>query len=201
MIPYPSPTSPYHTNRRKNTPTYIEYLPHPPHPRLLSLHTCAHLTLPFITYPNLHFPTLYYCKGSNDPGLKRLRPKRPRPKRLKAEMTQDSNDSGPKRPENAVAVVEQERTCRVIHPFIWLSIFVRVRIFRTFNIFVIIVFPYTHDTGAVTSTEPGDEFYTLPLIEINIAAFQPFNTTLCIRDATEFWTSEIRCNDTRQVEL
>ena len=27
-------------------------------------------------------------------------------------------------------------------------------------------------------TEPGDEFYTLPLIEINIAAFQPFNTAL-----------------------
>ena len=50
-----------------------------------------------------------------------------------------------------------------------------------FNIFVIIVFPYTHDTGAVTGTEQGDEFYTLPLIEINIvniAAFQPFNTAL-----------------------
>ena len=55
---------------------------------------------------------------------------------------------------------------------------VRVRIFWTSTIFVIIVFPYTHDTGAVTSTEPGVEFYTLPLIEINIAAFQPFNTTL-----------------------
>ena len=40
------------------------------------------------------------------------------------------------------------------------------------------MFPYTHDTGAVTDTEPGDEFYTLPLIEINIAAFQPFNTAL-----------------------
>ena len=44
--------------------------------------------------------------------------------------------------------------------------------------FAIIVFPYTHDTGAVTGTEPGDEFYTLPLIEINITAFQPFNTAL-----------------------
>ena len=43
---------------------------------------------------------------------------------------------------------------------------VRVRIFWTSNIFVIIVFPYTHDTGAVTGTEPGVEFYTLPLIEI-----------------------------------
>ena len=40
------------------------------------------------------------------------------------------------------------------------------------------MFPYTHDTGAVTGTELGVEFYTLPLTEINIAAFQPFNTTL-----------------------
>ena len=40
------------------------------------------------------------------------------------------------------------------------------------------MFPYTHDTGAVTGTEPDVEFYTLPLIEINIAAFQPFNTAL-----------------------
>ena len=116
-------------------------------------------------------------------------------------MTQGWNDSGPKRPENAVAVVEQERTCRVVHLSICLSIFVRVRIFWTSNIFVIMVFPYTYDTGAVIGTEPGDEFYTLPLIEINIAAFQPFNTTLWIRDATEFWTSEIRSNDTRRVEL
>ena len=52
---------------------------------------------------------------------------------------------------------------------------VRVRIFW---IFVIIVFPYTHDTCAVTSTEPGVEIYTPALIEINIAAFQPFNTAL-----------------------
>ena len=55
---------------------------------------------------------------------------------------------------------------------------VRVRIFRTSNIFVIIVFSYTHDTGAVAGTDPGVEFYTLTLIEINIAAFQPFNTPL-----------------------
>ena len=53
---------------------------------------------------------------------------------------------------------------------------VRVRIFWTSNIFVIIVFPYTYDTGAVTDTEPGVECYKLPLIEINIAAFQLFNT-------------------------
>ena len=50
---------------------------------------------------------------------------------------------------------------------------VRVRIFWTSNT---IAFPYTHDTGAVTGTEPGVEFYTLLLIEINIAAFQNFNT-------------------------
>ena len=55
---------------------------------------------------------------------------------------------------------------------------VRVRIFWTYNTFVIIVFPYAHDTGAVIGTEPGVEFYTLSLIEINIAAFQPFNTAL-----------------------
>ena len=55
---------------------------------------------------------------------------------------------------------------------------VRVRIFWTSNKFVIIVFSYTHDTGEVTGTEPGVEFYILPLIEINIAAFQPFNTAL-----------------------
>ena len=40
------------------------------------------------------------------------------------------------------------------------------------------MFPNTHDTGAVTGTEPGVEYYTLPLIEINIKAFQPFNTAL-----------------------
>ena len=70
------------------------------------------------------------------------------------------------------------RTYRVVHLIIWLSIFVRVRIFWTSNIFVIIVFPYNHDTGAMTGTESGVEFYTLPLTEINIAAFKPFNTAL-----------------------
>ena len=59
-----------------------------------------------------------------------------------------------------------------------IKIFVRVRIFWTSNIFVIIVFPNTHDTGAVTGTEPGAAFYTLPLVEINTSAFQPFNTAL-----------------------
>ena len=55
---------------------------------------------------------------------------------------------------------------------------VRARIFWTSDIFVIIVFPYTHDTGTVMSKEPGVEVNTLPLIEINIAAFQPFSTAL-----------------------
>ena len=55
---------------------------------------------------------------------------------------------------------------------------VRVRIFWPSIIYVIIVCPYTHDIGAVTGTEPGVEFYTLPLIKINIAAFEPFNTAL-----------------------
>ena len=87
-------------------------------------------------------------------------------------MTQGWNE----RPENAVATVEQERACRVVH-LMTLNI-VRVQIFWTSNIFVIIVFPYTHGTGAVTGTEPGVDFYTLTLIEINIAAFQPFNTAL-----------------------
>ena len=52
---------------------------------------------------------------------------------------------------------------------------VQVQIFWTSNIFVIIVFSYTHDTGAVTGTGPGVEFYTLPFIDIRIAAF---NTAL-----------------------
>ena len=55
---------------------------------------------------------------------------------------------------------------------------VRVRIFWTSNIFVIIVFPYTHDTGAVTGTELGVKFYSLALMERHIAAFQPLNTAL-----------------------
>ena len=53
-----------------------------------------------------------------------------------------------------------------------------MRIFWTSNIFVIIVIPYTRDTGAVTGKVSGIEFYTLALTEINIAAFQPFNTAL-----------------------
>ena len=121
---------PYPTNHRKNTPPYIEYLPHLPHPRHLSVHTCTHLTLPFITYPNLHFPTLYYCQGLikyKAETTYQIRPKRPRTETTQAETTQAEttqgrNDSGLKRTLNAVAVVEQERTCTVVHLIIWLSI-------------------------------------------------------------------------------
>ena len=94
----------YPTNRRKNTPPYIEYLPHLPHPSHLSVYICTHLTIPFIPNPNLHFPTLYSYQGlikykaettyqirPNYPGPKRLRPKR------QAETTQGRNDSGLKR--------------------------------------------------------------------------------------------------------
>ena len=53
---------------------------------------------------------------------------------------------------------------------------IRVRIFWTSNIFVRIVFPYTHDTGEMTGMKPSVEFYTFALIVLNIAAFQLFNT-------------------------
>ena len=114
--------------------------------------------------------------GLNDPGPKRLRPKRPTSKLLRAVMTQGWNE----RLENAVVVVEQERTCRVVHLIIWLSILFGCE-YSGHLIYIchnIIVFPYTYDTGAVTGTEPGVEFYTLRLIEINIAAFEPFNIAL-----------------------
>ena len=94
---------PYRTNRRKNTSPYIEYLPHLPHPRHLSLYT--HLTLPFITYSNLHFPTLYYCQGFikyKAETTYQIRPKRRRTETTqaettRAETTQGRNDSRLKR--------------------------------------------------------------------------------------------------------
>ena len=195
--------------------TILPCIPTYPYPSIAIPYPSTYLTLP--TVGKISLPTLSIYPSTSHPrhlSLHRykaettyqIRPKRPRTgithaETTLAETTQGWNDSGPKRPENAIAAVEQERTCRVVHLIIWLSIFVRVRIFWTSNIFVITVFSYTRDTGAVTGTEPGDEFYTLPLIEINTAAFEPFNTTQCIRDATEFWTSVIRCNDTRRVKL
>ena len=120
---------PYPTNRRKNIASYIEYLPHLPHPRHLSLHTCNHLTLPSITYPNLHFPIRYYCQYLiyyKAETTYQIRPKRPSPKRLRAKMTQTKTTR-----ECGCGC----RTCRVVHFIIWLSIFVRVRIFWTSNIY------------------------------------------------------------------
>ena len=105
VIPYPSTYLP--TNRRKNTHPYIEYLPHLPHPRHLSRHTCTHLTLPFIIYPTLHFPTLYYCQGLikyNAETTYQIRPKRPRTEPTQAETAQGRNDSGLKR-------TTRERSC------------------------------------------------------------------------------------------
>ena len=99
IYPYPSNSDtlpeylPYPTNRRS---TYIEYLPHLPNPRHLSLHTCTHLTLPFITYPNLHFPALYCCQGLikyKAESTYQIRPKRPRTETTQAETTQGRNDS------------------------------------------------------------------------------------------------------------
>ena len=85
-----------------------------------------HVTSAYIPVSTLHYLLLhtqpafpYPILGRNDPGPKQLWPKRPRPKWLRAEMTQGRNE----RPENVVAVVEQERTCRVVHLIIWLSIF------------------------------------------------------------------------------
>ena len=97
---------PYPINHRKNTPPYIEYLPHLLHPCHLSLHTCTHLTLPFITYPNLRFPILYYCHG-----LIKYNAETTQDRTTQAETTQGRNE----RPENAVAVVEQERTSQQTH--------------------------------------------------------------------------------------
>ena len=94
VIPYPST---YPTNRKKNTPPYIEYLPHQPHPLHLSVHTCTHLTIPFITYRNLYFPTLYYCQRLikyKAETIYQIRPKLPRTETTQAEMTQAETTQG-----------------------------------------------------------------------------------------------------------
>ena len=120
VIPYPStyPTLP--TIGKIPLPTLSIYPTYP-----------IHLTIPFITYPNLHFPTLYYCQGFikyDAETIYQIRPKLPRTETTwaettLAERTQGRNDSGLKRTtENAVAVVEQERPFRVVHLIIWLSI-------------------------------------------------------------------------------
>ena len=122
VIPYPStyPTLPTVGNIPLLTlsmyPTYPIHV------------TSAYIPVPtstFITYSSLHFPTLYYCQGLikyKAETTYQIRPKRPRTEMTQAETIQGRNDSGPKRPENAVAVVEQESTCRVVHLIIWLYI-------------------------------------------------------------------------------
>ena len=131
---------PYPTNRRKNTPPYIEYLPHLPHPRHICLHTCTHLTLPFITYPNLHFPILYYCQGLIKYKAKttyKIRPKRPRAEMTQAETTQAETTHGRNDSDSTRECSCCCRTCRVVHLIIWLSIFVRVRIFWNSYIYLL----------------------------------------------------------------
>ena len=67
--------------------------------------SCTHLTIPFITYPNLHFPTLYYCQGLikyKAETIYLIRPKLPRTETtqaetIQAETSQGRNDSGLKR--------------------------------------------------------------------------------------------------------
>ena len=106
VIPYPSTYLTLPTVG-KNTPPYTEYLPHLPHPRHFSVHTCTNLTLPFITYPNLHFPTLYYCQGLikyKTETTYQIRPKRSRAETIQvettqAETTQGRNDSDQNNPK------------------------------------------------------------------------------------------------------
>ena len=94
------PTLPY--------PPSIEYLPHLPHARHLSVHTCTHLTIPHNTFcyiPQPAFPSLYYCQGLikyKAELIYQIRPKLPKTETTRAEMTQAEttqgrNDSGLKR--------------------------------------------------------------------------------------------------------
>ena len=97
VIPYPStyPTLP--TVGKIPFPTLSIYPTYPIH----VTSACTHPTIPFITYLNLHFPTLYYCQGLikyKAETIYQIRPKLPRtettqtettrPKRLRAKMTQ-----------------------------------------------------------------------------------------------------------------
>ena len=106
---------PYPTNRGKNTPPYIEYLPHLPHQRQLSVHICTHLTIPFITYPNLHFPTLYYCQGLikyKAETIYQIRPKLPRTETAQAETTQAETTQGRNDPGLKRTTLECSCGCR-----------------------------------------------------------------------------------------
>ena len=59
--------------------------------------TCTYRTLPFITYPNLHFPPLYYCQGLIEYKAEttyQIRPKRARTETTQAETTQTETTQG-----------------------------------------------------------------------------------------------------------
>ena len=103
---------PYPTNRKYPSLHWVSTLPTPS-----TSHRPAYLYLPHTTFyyiPNLHFPTLYYCQGL-------IKYRAETTYQIRPKTTQDRNDSGrydlgrndsrpkwlrPKRPENAVAVVE-----------------------------------------------------------------------------------------------
>ena len=88
VIPYPStyPTLP--TVGKISLPTLSIYPNYPIH--ALSVHTCIHLTIPSVTYPKLHFPTLYYYQGLIRYKVEttyQIRPKLPRTETTQAETT------------------------------------------------------------------------------------------------------------------
>ena len=101
------PTYPYPLHN-DTLPEYLPYLPtlgKIPIPTLSIYHTypihvtsaCTHLTLPFITYPNLHFPTLYYCQGLikyKAETIYQSRPKRTRAETNQADTTQAETTQG-----------------------------------------------------------------------------------------------------------
>ena len=94
VIPYPST---YPTLPTVGKYPSLHYLPHLPHPRHLTIHTCTQLTIPFITYPNLHFPTLYYGQGLikyKAETIYQIRPKLPRTETTKAKITQAETTQG-----------------------------------------------------------------------------------------------------------
>ena len=95
VIPYPStyPTLP--TVGNIPLPSLSIYPTYPIH----VTSACTHLTLPFITYPTLHFPTLYYCQGLikyKAETTYQIRPKRPRTRNDSGRNDPGRNDSGPK---------------------------------------------------------------------------------------------------------
>ena len=101
VIPYPSTYPALPTVGKILLPTLSIYPIYP----IPDTSICTHLTLPFITYPNLQLPTLYYRQCLIKYKAKtthQIRPKRPRTETTQvettqAETTQGRNDSGLKR--------------------------------------------------------------------------------------------------------